>query len=312
MNVLAIGAGLVGCNFAREMKERGHNVVLYDLVPNEPYIRNVTGGIPVVRGNMQDLSALVETMQEHKIETVFLSAFLIGQPLMVRPYDGVRANVNGALAVIEAIRLTGARRLIFAGTFGVYNFDLDPPNPITEDFPVKGGHFYLSSKLASEELLSAFANWYKIEFATVRFAQIYGYGHYAGGDFAGPAMHRALSDALAGNQVKIDPGVLSYNDYIYAKDVGHGVALACEKPLNHRLYHLGSGKLSSPDDVAGAIREVVPGAMVEVLKEPVLGPFWRHEQILDLTRVRDELGYEPRYDLAAGLREFADDLKNHG
>ena len=268
--------------------------------------------IPVVRGNMQDLSALVETMQEHKIETVFLSAFLIGQPLMVRPYDGVRANVNGALAVIEAMRLTGARRLIFAGTFGVYNFDLDPKEPITEDFPVKGGHFYLSSKLASEELLSAFANWYKIEFATVRFAQIYGYGHYAGGDFAGPAMHKALSDALAGNQVNIDPGVLSYNDYIYAKDVGHGVALACEKPLNYRLYHLGSGTLSSPDNVADAIREVVPGAKVEVLTKPVLGPFWRHEQILDLTRVRDELGYEPQYSLVTGLREFVDDLKSHG
>ena len=312
MNVLAIGAGLVGCNFAREMKERGHRVVLYDLAPNEAYIRNVAADIPVVRGNMQDLSALIETMQEHKIETVFQSAFLIGQPLVVRPYDGVRANVNGALAVIEAMRLTGARRLIFAGTFGVYNFDLDPKEPITEDFPVKGGHFYLSSKLASEELLSAFANWYKIEFATVRFAQIYGYGHYAGGDFAGPAMHKALSDALAGNQVNIDPGVLSYNDYIYAKDVGHGVALACEKPLNHRLYHLGSGTLSSPDDVAHAIREVVPGAKVEVLTKPVLGPFWRHEQILDLTRVRDELGYEPQYSLVTGLREFVDDLKSHG
>ena len=312
MNVLAIGAGLVGCNFAREMKERGHSVVLYDLAPNEAYIRNVAPDIPVVRGKMQDLSALIETMQEHKIETVFQSAFLIGQPLVVRPYDGVRANVNGALAVIEAMRLTGARRLIFAGTFGVYNFDLDPKEPITEDFPVKGGHFYLSSKLASEELLSAFANWYKIEFATVRFAQIYGYGHYAGGDFAGPAMHKALSDALAGNQVNIDPGVLSYNDYIYAKDVGHGVALACEKPLNHRLYHLGSGTLSSPDDVADAIREVVPGAKVEVLTKPVLGPFWRHEQILDLTRVRDELGYEPQYSLVTGLREFVDDLKSHG
>ena len=59
MNVLAIGAGLVGCNFAREMKERGHRVVLYDLAPNE-----LTYGMwrrhPSVRGNMQDLSALIE------------------------------------------------------------------------------------------------------------------------------------------------------------------------------------------------------------------------------------------------------------
>ena len=312
MNVLAIGAGLVGCNFAREMKERGHQVVLYDLVPNGAYIKNVAGDIPVVRGNMQDLSTLIETMQEHKIETVFQSAFLIGQPLMARPYEGVRTNVNGALAIIEAIRLTGARRLVFAGTFGAYNFDLNPKEPITENFPSKGGHFYLSSKLACEELLSAFANWYKIEFATVRFAQIYGYGHYAGGDLAGPAMHEVLTDALAGEQVKIDPGVLSYNDYIYAKDVGLGVALACEKPLHHQLYHLGSGVLCSPDDVASAIREVVPGAKVEVLEKPVIGPFWRHEQILDLTRVRDELGYEPQYGLVAGLRGFVDDLRNYG
>ena len=75
---------------------------------------------------------------------------------------------------------------------------------------------------------------------------------------------------------------------------------------------MGSGTLSSPDDVADAIREVVPGAKVEVLTKPVLGPFWRHEQILDLTRVRDELGYEPQYSLVTGLREFVDDLKSHG
>jgi UDP-glucose 4-epimerase len=166
--------------------------------------------------------------------------------------------------------------------------------------------------VAAEGLLGAFAKHYGFEYAIVRFAQIYGRGHYAAGDYAGPAMHNVLAKALAGEHVQIDPGVLSYNDYVYAKDVAQGMALACEKPLHHRVYHLGSGKLGSPEDVAAAIRQAVPGASIDVLPTPVIGPFWRHEQVLELRRTQQEIGYEPRYDLVKGVADFADELRRLG
>ena len=309
MNLLVTGAGLVGCHAARLLTDRGHKVVLYDLRPNESYIASVAPEAKVVQGDVNDLPGLLDVLRQHEIEIAVHTAFLIGERINAHPHAGMRTNVDGAMAMAEAVRLSGARRLLFASTFGIYRWDLNPTQPLTEDYPIGGDRFYAASKIACERILSAFAKWYSFEFAILRFAQIYGPGHFAGGDAAGPAMHAALSDALAGRPVEIDPGLLSINDYVYGVDIGAGVAVACEAPLKHELYNLGSGRLGTSEDVAGAIRSVVPGAEVEVLPKPVRGPLWRHEQPLDLTRSRADLGYAPSFDLARGLGAFAEYLR---
>jgi UDP-glucose 4-epimerase len=310
VNVLITGAGLVGCNVARQLADGGHRAILFDRSPNPAYIASVAPEAVIVTGDVQDLSALIETMQTEKVNTVVHTAYLIGATINARPYAGVRANVDGCLALIEAARLTGVKRFLFAGTFGVYNWDLAPEAPITEDFPLAGDMFYLACKIASERLLVAFAKHYNIEFAILRFAQIYGLGHYLGGDFLGLTMHDAVSAALAGKPVELDPGIVTINDHVYAKDVAAGVVLACEKPLKHSVYNIGSGQLSAPADVVAAIEAAVPGARARMLPKPVNGPFWRHEQMLDLTRSRDDLGYEPQFDVAKGIADFVRDLRN--
>ena len=311
MNVLITGAGLAGCNLAATLQQRGHEAVLYDVAPREAYIQSVAGQVAVERGDIRDIAALIETMQRHRIDTVVHTAFLIGGVLSQRPYAGVRTNVDGALATVEAARLTGVRRYLFASTQGVYDYSL-AHGPIPEDHPFSQiDNFYRSSKVACERLLRTFAAVYHLEFAILRFAQIYGRGHYAAGDLAGPVMHAVLSDALAGRPVRIDPGVLSDNDYVYAKDIGQGAALACEKPLRNTIYNIGSGAVGTPAAVADAIRKAVPGASVEILSKPVVGPFWTHEVPLDISRAREDLGYQPQFDLAKGIGDFAGELRQY-
>lgn len=312
MNVLVTGAGLVGCNVARILKERGHEPVLYDIAPRESYIQSVAGAVALERGDIRDLATLIETMQRRKTETVVHTAYLIGAALSDRPYTGVRTNVDGAMAVMEAARLSGAKRFLFASTQGVYNYAV-ADRPIPEDLAFSDAdHFYIASKVACERLLRGFAAAYNLEFAILRFAQIYGRGHYAAGDLAGPVMHEVLAEALAGRPARVDPGILSDNDYVYAKDVAQGVVLACEKPLKNRVYNLGSGFLGTPADVADAIRKAMPGAAVKVLSKPVIGPFWVHKQYLDITRAREDLGYSPHFDLVRGVADFVDELKRNG
>ena len=310
MNVLVTGAGLVGCNVARQLAKRGHRAVLFDRSPNRAYIESVAADCPVVAGDVQDLSALIETMQNEKIETVVHTAYLIGASLSARPYAGVRANVDGSLALIEATRLTGAKRFLFASTQGIYDYDAAHA-AIKEDHPLVGSVFYTASKIAVEHLLVTFAKEYGIEFAILRFAQIYGRGHYVGGDFVGIVMHEALSAALAGKPVNLDPGIITLNDHVYAKDVAAGVVLACEKPLKHSVYNIGSGRLTGPAEVVAAIDAAVPGAKAQMLPKPVVGPFWRHEHILDITRIREDLGYEPQFDVAKGIADFARELRDN-
>jgi UDP-glucose 4-epimerase len=310
MNVLVTGAGLVGCNTARQLVEHGHKAVLYDRSPNRDYIASAAPGASIVAGDIQDLSVLIDTMQTEKIDTVVHTAYLIGMSLMARPYIGVRSNVDGSLALMEAGRLTGIKRFLFASTQGVYNYDLDPKVPIAEDFPLVGAFHYTSSKIAAEIMLPVFAKENQIEFAILRFAQIYGRGHYLGGDFVGLVMHDALAAGVAGKPVELDPGIITNNDHVYAKDVAAGVVLACEKKtLTYPVYNIGAGVLTGPDDVVKAIAAAFPGQKVGMLPKPVMGPYWRHEQYLDITRMREDLGYQPKYDLEKGVADFVSELR---
>jgi len=293
---------------ARLLAERGHNAVLYDLAPRQEYIRSVAPQAEIVQGDVRDLPTLMDSLRHCSADVVFHSAFLIGQRINDHPHAGMSSNVDGAMALAEAARLSGVRRFLFSSTFGIYRWDLSPAEPISEDFPVGGERFYAASKIACERILAAFATWYGLEFAILRFAQIYGRGHYAGGDAAGPAVHAALAEALAGSPVRLDPGTLSTNDYVYAADVAMGVVLACERALKHDIYNLGSGRLSSSQDVAAAIQAAVPGADVTVLPKPLEGPFWRHEQRLDVSRSQADLGYDPAFDLSRGMADFVEHL----
>lgn len=309
MNILITGAGLVGCYVAREMVRRGHRAVLYDLAPQGDYVRSVAGEVPVVKGDVRDLPALMDVIRENRAEVVFHSAGLIGPKVAERPYTGLSINVGGAIAVAEASRLSGVRRIVFASSFAVYNWTLPSATPIHEDFPASQNNFYGSSKVACEQILRAYAGAYKMELAILRFAQGYGQGHYAGGSSGGLAMHGVVEPAARGEPVRIEPTLFGVNEYVYVKDIVQGVAQACEKPLSIASFNIGTGTLSSPSDVASAIRTVCPGLSVEVLPGPAERSGQHRTQPLDLSRARIDLGYDPQFDLAKGIADFVDELR---
>ena len=309
MNILITGAGLIGCHFAREMGLHGHQAVIYDLAPMEPYVRSVAGDVPVVKGDVRDLPALMDVIREHRVEAVFHSAGLIGPRVAEHPYTGLSINVGGAIAVGEACRLSGVRRLVFAGSFAVYNWDLPPAAPIDEDFPTTQNTFYGGSKVACEQILRAYASTYGLELALLRFAQVYGRGHYVGGSSGGIAMHGVVETASRAEPVRIDPRHFGINEYVYIEDVVQGLAMAFERPLVSRAFNIGTGVLHSPADVAEALRRACPGLQVEVLPGPAQRPGQRRDQPLDLTRAREELGYNPRFDLTRGIAAFVEELR---
>ena len=196
MRVLITGAGLIGCYTAKELVDRGDEVTFFDLQPNLPYLQKVLGKeLPLIRGDIRELPALIEAMQNTRAEVVIHTAGLQGTRA---PYFGFQVNLIGTLNVAEAVRLTGVRRLIHASSQGVYDLT-DPPVPIHEEARRDGGaRVYQGGKAACEEVLTAYAAVYKFELALPRFASVYGYGPYTGGGNVGMDMYAMLQAALAG------------------------------------------------------------------------------------------------------------------
>lgn len=314
MNILITGAGLVGCYLARDLLERGHKVVLYELAPYRDYIRWVAGDVPIVAGDVREMPDLVETMKRHQIEVVVHTVALMGQKLEDQPYRGMNINIGGTINVVEAARLTGVERLVYTSTFGVYHWTLPPTAPVTEDYVLAGNVLYSGSKIASERIVRAYGNRYGISTAVTRFANVYGAGHYAGGAGGGAgasAIHDLIEVAKAGGNVRIDLRLVTdLTEYVYVKDAVRGVALAAEQRGNNQTFNLGTGVLTTPADVAAAFRKVFPNVDVRVGDEEAAYQVVHRDQPLDLTRSRSELGYDPQFvDLADGIADFSGELE---
>ena len=310
MRVLITGAGLVGCHAAAELLQRGDDLTLFDLTPREDYVRRVVpGDVRLVRGDTRELPSVLEAVGAARPDCVIHTAGLIGGNAQQVPYRGFQVNIGGTINVAEAVRLAGVRRLLHASTQGVNDLSQPQTAPLTEDFPVGGDAVYAASKVACEQVLKAYAAAYRFELAMLRFAGIYGYGHYTGGSGIGQGMHALLQAAMEGRPAPIGPGIPASNEMVYAKDVGLGVALAAHaERLPHHTYNIGSGALATPDDVVQALQRVIPGATAD-RSGPTRPDRHTRRQPFDLARARADLGYAPRYDLEAGIRDFLAELQ---
>src|SRR5207244_10131592 len=85
--------------------------------------------ITVVQRDVRDLPALVETIQQHKVDKVIHTAGLIGGKVAQPIYTGMQINVMGTINVAEAVRLTGVKRLVQISTFGIYDRRNGQPGP---------------------------------------------------------------------------------------------------------------------------------------------------------------------------------------
>ena len=301
MRILITGAGLIGTHTARELAERGDEVTFFDVAPRPDYVRHVTGrDLPVIRGDIRDLAALVDAFQQVRPECVIHLAASVGEANIHNVYTGFQINLVATINVAEAVRLAGVGKLVHASTQAVYAGE-DPKELLREDSPIDcRERVYNASKIGCEHVLRTYAAKQKFELALLRFAGVYGYHSVAGGP--GVAVQQAVWDAMAGKPVLLK--VYETVDFIYVRDLANGIALAVHtSPLRHQVYNLGTGTLTTVEDVENALRNLFPAISMS------RGNLTPARPRMDITRARAELGFNPEYKLEAGLRDYVAELK---
>ncbi len=313
MNLFITGAGLIGTYVAAEMLRRGHRVMLYDVAPSEEYAQAVAGdGVSQVRGDIRDIPGLLDSMRAHEADLVFHSAAQLVPVAQNRPYDSLTISIGGTIAVAEAARLGGVRRIVFASTVGVYDYSRNPTGFVDEDFPMGANIFYSASKISDEVILRSYAKHYGLEYCATRFAHVYGLGRYAGGPTNGQEVHAAVAGALAGGNVVIGQRLADWQEYVYVKDVAQGVSNALERPLQSNAFNIGTGVVDGPEDLVAALGALNPGARFEFQTPGPSDMPSVHETPFDLSRARRELGYGPQYTLTDGIADFAREIQRVG
>lgn len=308
--ILVIGGmGAIGMWVTRELVELGHQAVVLDPRLDLRFLHDLEGQFEYVAGDVTDLPHLIHTLRERAIDRVIHLAAVLWQ-CEENPPLGLRVNTEGTINVLEAARIAGVGRVAYTSAKAVYGqitgpFSHPEYDPIVEDYPKNPDSIYGATKLASEHFGLHYARKFGVDFVAMRLATLYGPGRLLRHG-AVALMCELVERARAGQPMRVERGAEQGDDLLYTRDVAHGIVRAAlaEAPTD-RIFNLGSGRATTLGEFATAVRDVFPSAEIEV------GPgldYWgmgkQYYMVLDSQRAKEQLGFEPRFSLVDGIRDY--------
>lgn len=297
------GTGFIGANVARQLLDRGRDVVLFDYEPDEERLGDVADDVTVVRGDVRRAESMARVFATHDVDRVIHLASLLGSGSELDPPLSIDINVHGTALLFDLAAAHGVERIVNASSVATYGYhDPDEVGDVDETSPRRPNTMYGSCKVINEDIGRRYAE-EGMTVTSLRFGSVYGPGRDAGAS----AFTSTLVELPARGEPVTVPGVGAPN-WLYVDDAAGGLVHAAETRDDggYENYNL-HGEIASLETAADYVRDLVPGADVETTAEApsTIPGVWMR---MDTTKIRDELGYEPTYDLRSGMAAHLDAL----
>ena len=290
------GAGFLGAALANRLVQDGHTVLaLDDLTAGDP--RRLSSEVLLTRGDVRDVPKLWTLLQG--VDCVYHLAARVRVPESIHyPSDYNAVNVGGTVSVMEAMRDTGVRRVVFASSGALYGEQAH--QPVSERQLPNPNSPYGVSKVAAEYYLATLGTLYAIETVSLRVFNAYGPSQDLPPSYP-PVIPQLLKQAQTGGSMVIFGEGTQTRDFVFLDDVVDAlVAAATATDVNRAVINVGSGQESSINDLAACVARV-SGKRVSMLhNQGQEGGVSR--LVADVSLARDLLGWEPRTELEDGLR----------
>ncbi len=291
--------------------ERDVELIATDRSPDFGLAPELLGQVELVELDVTDRQAVRRLIADGRPDVIIHLAALLPGETQADPHRGFEVNVGATASLLEESRRAGVERFVFASTKGVYGgargrHGYPAYEPLSEEDPCFPAVLYDHSKLFCEGLGRTYRETGGPEFVALRFATIYGPGKLTR---HGPMAlaSRLIEDSLAGRGVTVAAGGEEKDEYIYVRDVAEAlVTAALHKSLtSFPVYNIGTGRLHSTAELAESVRSILPWSDITI--GPGLDPMGlgiSYYFLYDGSRARRDLGFEARYDLESGIRDY--------
>lgn len=299
--VVTGGAGFIGSNVVDALVARGDDVTVIDNLTTgrrENLEDALARGAVLHEADVRDSAVVLELMHAARPELVFhLAAQVDVRRAVTWPEEDAAVNVLGTIAVLEAARASGARRVINSSTGGgLYGDAKVLPTP--EDDPIHPLAPYGQAKLAAEGYCELYGRLHGLSTVSLRYGNVYGPRQDVHGEAGVVAI---FCGCLAeGRPPTVFGDGRQTRDWVEVQDVVGANLLAAESEVTGPV-NIGWGREISVVELLAALSEASHGAQ---FPEPVFAaerPGEVRRSCLDASRARTELGWEPRVDLSEGL-----------
>jgi UDP-glucose 4-epimerase len=305
------GLGFIGLHTTRALLEAGETCVLVQR--REPVLPEDLAGeagrrVFCERADVADLAALLDVGTRHTITgIVHLAGSVPWPPGADEPVGGARKAVGSLLNVIQAAAEWQVPRVGMASTAGVYGgVTAEPPYREDLPLPMTAGHVIPAFKKAGELLADYLADATGTEILSFRISPWGPGGNPYSSFMALPQLVHAAARGTAPDFSALRSPAYGGDglDVCYVKDCARAIALLQLAPrLNHRTYNVASGRVVTNREVAAAVKELAPDALIE-LPEGRSPAGSGQPPCLDITRLREDTGYQPAYDTGRAAADY--------
>jgi UDP-glucuronate 4-epimerase len=308
MRVLVTGgAGFIGSHLVEKLLATGHEVVIlddfndfYDPQIKHANIEGVAGHVAVHHVDLYDGESVRNVFRREKIDAIAHLAARAGvRPSIQQPRLYYDTNVTGTLHLLEAARLTGVGRFVFASSSSVYGASSTIPFSENQHLTQTLSP-YAATKIAGEFLCSTYSHLYGLPVVALRYFTVYGPRQRP--DLA---IHQFTRRIYAGQPIDQFGDGSTRRDYTYIDDVIQGTMAAFEyNGPCFDIFNLGESDTIQLKDLIAAI-ELMLGKKAKINQLPEQ-PGDMPLTCADISKARKLLEYKPTTRLSEGLPRFID------
>lgn len=307
-------AGFIGSHAAERLIEAGFRVIgvdnfcdFYDRRWKEMNLRSISDDVVVEEMDVVDGPAIDKLVQQTRPAAILHLAAMAGvRPSIEQPAYYARVNVEGTTHLLESARRHGVGRFVFASSSSVYGNLRHVPFHEDDDVgePISP---YAATKRAGELICYTFHHLYKLPVACLRFFTVYGPRQRP--DLA---IHKFTRLIDRGLPIPFFGEGLTSRDYTYVDDTVAGILGALHRipERRYRIYNLGGSHPVTLSALVEAIERAL--GKTAILDRRPAQPGDVERTFADITRARDEIGYNPRVSLDEGLGKFIRWFREYG
>jgi dTDP-glucose 4,6-dehydratase len=297
-------AGFIGSNFVHYWLERHPDdlVVAYDLLTyagNRENLAGTEGRVPFVEGDIGDVDLAEKTLREHELDVVVNFAAESHNSLaVIDPGLFARTNVLGTQMLLEAARRAGVSRFHHVSTCEVYgDLPLDSDESFSEESPYRPRTPYNASKAAADHYVRAYHETFGVPVTITNCSNNFGPFQ-----FPEKVIPLFVTNALDDKPLPMYASTQNRREWLHVRDHCRAIELVLESDRVGETYNVGSGVEASIEEIADRVLELT-GKPVDLKTIVPDRPGHDRRYLLDSTKLRTELGWEPEVSFEEGLGE---------
>jgi len=292
------GAGFIGTALANQLNRAGHHVrVIDDLSAGNP--DGLDDRIDFARGDVTDKPKLWSLL--NRVDCVYhLAARVYVAESILHPREYNATNVGGTVALMEAMRDAGVKRVVLASSGAIYGDQ--PVEKVTETLLPRPTSPYGVSKLSAEHYVQSIGQLWGIETVILRLFNAYGPGQPLYPSHP-PVIPQLIQQTLWEGSLTIHGNGEQIRDFVYLDDVVAGlIAAATAQDVSQQIINIGSGVGTSITALV-KLTEAVTKRRPQIIYVPSQsGGVSR--LVADIGLAERLLGYQPQISLKAGLERL--------